>query len=693
MVIDDFSVIRATYPDVQNENLFLPYLLFYLRREGITSLLVNTDPEKPGPDCRDRFEQEFRALVDNRLYTWHVPFFGEDKVAIAAIPPIGRAGVRVRELLPARKHPVDLTVDPHFELYTGLEEGEPEPVPLEVRLFRETPAFEQYINHENLVFGELFKAAPTRHTVIVGQPLDEYDALRDFCSLASQRHLNHTLVFQVDEFWGMQRGGLRSQCEYLEGTSVDADGKPAADVDSLVLFRKSEAGRIKKTPIRRSNFFAPKGYNLGTNPKERQAVDRIPFTWDFGFLLCRENCWIEAKDKDLTLRGNNGQLIKVGNVWKALTKPEGARARALADVPEVQPRPEFPGAATSWRAFLEACQLVAQARGSKTMSSVPAFDLSLLAPESFSCLVLEIWASEILRNNKPLAEAVCKREWESAPAEGLVSWLVGKADKTISQQCHTWLESASRGTNGAEGRWLELYKAWLLLAESLNLPDFVEPTRSYEFKPREGDRLAVAIRHWYKSAAAQSDTFDPLDPVLPCRLPGSFSVRGDWFLAVRQGSRSDRLADQALDLLSSRRGNMTRLQAGLGLPTRQTVNDPHDLLRVRLFKSCDQGQREKVTYKSLRAIGANEQEEFHWFWRSRLLDYDRQARVWQKWLGRTLLFWNRMRFDLRQNWVSGFRAYDSIDQGTPSKPEKALLTSFAKRCDFLVSELRDCTLR
>jgi hypothetical protein len=47
-------------------------------------------------------------------------------------------------------------------------------------------------------------------------------------------------------------------------------------------------------------------------------------------------------------------------------------------------------------------------------------------------------------------------------------------------------------------------------------------------------------------------------------------------------------------------------------------------------------------------IGAG--ERFSWLWRSRLLHYDRHARAWHKWLGRTLLFWNRLRHDRAHEW-------------------------------------------
>jgi hypothetical protein len=278
---------------------------------------VNTHPERPGRGYSDRFEQEFRALVDNRLYTWHIPFYGKDRIAIAAIPPMDET-TGVRELrLPRQDDPVDLVVDPHFELYSGLEEGNPSRVPLEVRLFQETAAFENYINRENLAYDEAFKAAPGRSSVIVPQRTEEYQVLHEAWSLEDRRRLNHTLVFQVDEFWSMGRGALREQRHYLAAETVDGDGQPAKVADPFGLFQLS-AEEVFAGPKRRREFFSTEGYALDCS--DDSEIDRVPFTWDFGFLHCRERCWIGAKDEALSIQGADGKNMFVGNVWDSLTK-------------------------------------------------------------------------------------------------------------------------------------------------------------------------------------------------------------------------------------------------------------------------------------------------------------------------------------------------------------------------------------
>ncbi len=131
---------------------------------------------------------------------------------------------------------------------------------------------------------------------------------------------------------------------------------------------------------------------------------------------------------------------------------------------------------------------------------------------------------------------------------------------------------------------------------------------------------------------------------------------------------------------------------GLGLPTRQIVlESDYESLKVKLFKSGPRGERVRATYQDLLDIGAKE-GEFHWLWRSRLRDYDRQTRAWHKWLGRTLLFWNRLRYDRGRDWESGFKLYDRVSGFRTNEitvTEMGIMKSFASRCDFLVAELLD----
>src|SRR5262249_43334133 len=127
---------------------------------------------------------------------------------------------------------------------------------------------------------------------------------------------------------------------------------------------------------------------------------------------------------------------------------------------------------------------------------------------------------------------------------------------------------------GFRGYSLELYKAWLLLIEALDLESLQNEPGVFRFKTgRPANCLAVASRRWYKTAGmtVPADMRPDPSPVFYTRLPGHFATRGEWFVAVVSGSRSDRLANRAVDLLCSQRGNERRLSMGIGLPARRLL--------------------------------------------------------------------------------------------------------------------------
>src|SRR5258708_2099865 len=74
LVIDDWTTFLATYPAVANDPLFLPYLCFFLRREGVTTLIIDTQSGNPSHLLREDKNLELRTLAQYHLYTWHVPF-------------------------------------------------------------------------------------------------------------------------------------------------------------------------------------------------------------------------------------------------------------------------------------------------------------------------------------------------------------------------------------------------------------------------------------------------------------------------------------------------------------------------------------------------------------------------------------------------------------------------------------------
>jgi len=141
------------------------------------------------------------------------------------------------------------------------------------------------------------------------------------------------------------------------------------------------------------------------------------------------------------------------------------------------------------------------------------------------------------------------------------------------------------------------------------------------------------------------------NPVIHARLPGYATVRGDWFLLIGKESRSRRLGERAIDLLSRRRTHLERLEAGMGLPVRRLLKESwdqkssyagrdgfkhYDEVLTAMADFEDDGRRRMVRYSDFLQLGCTNDEHDHlqWLWRSRLRDYNRHDRVWEQWLGR-----------------------------------------------------------
>lgn len=764
LVVDNLRIVRDMYPAVGKDPLFLPLLAFYLGREGVTSLMLDTDSGRPDKDPSDETNRELRSLVAHQLYTWHVPFFGQKRIAIAAVPSASarHKGI-IREVKLANDLMGDMKarpeVDPHFELYSGLEEGKPEAVPLSVLLYAETPVVQEYVQRENLFFKQVFPSlgrSGTNSDIVIGKCTSEYEVLRDFCHMPTDLRLDHSMVFQVDGFWSLRRNGsLENQYSYLRDRTTASDGSASME-DPFHLFQP-----LEQPPKERFDYFQNKYYRHrvrlsdGLAPEnQKRKVDRIPFTWDFGFLLCKIDPWRLAVEKPLKmmvmeltdglketqknaleeLKKKLDNTLTVGSVWNTLPKtidplrkpgkrPRRQRAprfslnrnelKGLEYIGEDQPRVNI--RLDSWRAFLEAARVVADAAADRLGHAVQPFDFVSMAGDSVSSMVLEIWFSEIWERGaaaqRRILNDVSQAEYFEPTNLSLVSLLSEERSilDTYTDFKRRWKEAELDEKPdlrlSLKGYSLELYMSWLLLLEVLDFSSFHNPVNPFDFRPdRSPVQEAVAARHWYKSAcvaaASGEKTGHPSELMVAVRLPGKFSVRGDWFLATSKGSRSARLAARALDVLSSRRANIIRLQMGLGLPTRDILDDDQiGQLRTGLRGPDVKGIIDNVKYENLiqkltaRHSGETNSEidsdDFHWLWRSGLQDYDRHSRPWRKWLNRIFLWTHHYHRQHSSGWIGGFRPYDQLQRGDYSKVINFdSFLQFAEMCDLLIAELK-----
>jgi KaiC/GvpD/RAD55 family RecA-like ATPase len=721
LVINDFSTIMDTYAQVRDDPLFLPFTMFYLGREGPTTLILDTHPGRPDPESAEAFHSDLRTLADHTIYTWRVTaFYGEHRVAIAAIPPVSAdPQVRVRELKwkphGARETPI---VNPDFELYSGLESNQPRPVALQVRLYAETEQHKKHIDRVNRVFETIFTPvsglatdqfvlppAATAHSaerprIVCPEEIGDYNRLQDFCHLHGGVKLDHTIVLQVDEFWANQNT-LRSQVPYLMTRTTDRLGNCDSVADPYGQYQTQPIVRRAKAPYRKRDFFDTRGYEIPADVAVNALdVDRVPFTWDFGFLALSEDSWKNAIKVE-ELNGESDLDRPVQRVWRAFE--DTSRCTSISGIASEWDENR------DWSKFLRACVFVAESERASGKNAVAAFDLAMPSPESFSCLLLEIWASEILRSERlgllsggnrdvtnEVIDQLATRKWDSVRrgTNGLITWLSG-------EPAH-----GDRSVQRFRGFSLELYRSWLLLIEALDLSSFENVTGAFAFKDaHEANSGSVATRHWYKTAVARDKSGGDRG-VRYCRLPGHFSTRGDWFLAVARGSRSSRLGDLALDLLCSTRGNMRRLLVGLGLPTRHLTNEG-DFSRfgTRLEQRSHEPAHvtSTLTYGDVLNLGSSEtnckSEKYYWLWRSGLAHYHHQAMIWQNWSYRILRRWQKLRVAAGHKWISGFRIYDLLDQAAGPRgdvAEKACaelealpsFRDFPDRCEDLLAQLR-----
>ncbi len=301
-----------------------------------------------------------------------------------------------------------------------------------------------------------------------------------------------------------------------------------------------------------------------------------------------------------------------------------------------------------------------------------ALDLGRLDPESFGCLVLEIWTSEVYdRLGKKPFDFETKNDRNEMAKKKLIGMLTTKAWPDAFAISEKPDEADQSLVHAFRYYPFELFKTWLLLVDVLDLDRMIAAEPSFGLAVQDGLGRGAAVRHWYSSACMAQGSDEEARNVLVVGLPGHFSVRGDHFLAVARDSRSSRLADHALDILSSRRGNIARLHTGMGLPVRDIDLDD-GFLRSRLLartKEGPEGTRSRVSYSALKQLGATDTPgSFFWFWRSGLSDYGAHCRSWRTWLARMGSSWSQLKSSRGIEWVPGFEIYDRIERHNIQRP-------------------------
>jgi KaiC/GvpD/RAD55 family RecA-like ATPase len=762
VVIDDLCVLSEVNPEIVADGAFLPFLTFYLQREGVVSLLVHTDSVRPNVPSEDETTRSLLSILKSAILTWNVPFEGRSRVAIGVMPHTDpeKNGI-VRELELRGEVP---QVTRKFELYSGIEEGKPVSVPLAVYIFNETPPFAAYVAEEDRLFREVFSSVENASPVNPGQVIfpmgsQRYLALRDFTHLSLDAQDGHTMVFQIDEYWALQVPHILDNMNSYLCTPLPRKSDEHVLEDPFSLFVGPPKWKIQSEGSEdgqkygRIDYFRNSGY-VAERPEPDAKTDqnqagfkksdmrkfRVPFMWDFGFILARSAPWNMAMNEELfaeTERENpNGKEINpirdedlnrmiplkgdsVGLVYQILSGEKKENGDPQEDPSKIKP------GRVSWRKFLGACKQVADVHYRQTGAPTVPFDIACPSAETMNALVLEIWQSELEIERRLLAIPASGKAGNSeilvsllknSPVAGNVK-SIEDAFRQFKDTASNWKEDTNWTIRRDEFRKLPLgafclYKTWLLLIEVLQFDEFLDPANPFTFRVgRTASLHAVASRHWYKTACAYSSELYNSegihDSVVAMRLPGSYSTRGDWFLGSPKSSRSKLLAQNAIDLLCSRRANLARMQQGLGLPVRDILDDNackqlRTALRCKMRQSSPDktrsGERRReeeielsteIKYGQLCALGKEDGDtEFHWLWRRHFEDYDRLGRPMQKWLVRLFRWTGDYRMRRSRKWRGGFPGYDLLTRKYLGEVgDYDSFVEFGELCDLLCGEL------
>ena len=316
--------------------------------------------------------------------------------------------------------------------------------------------------------------------------------------------------------------------------------------------------------------------------------------------MLKSRAWSNLTDRVPNALKVLGPDLKVSDVWDATRRvdepqpedgPTGESTRRNRSDRDELRAPVVPSGGHlsnwSWRAFFGACRVVASREARRLSCPIPVFDVSMIAPQSLSCLVLEIWMSEIL--TELFVKSTSEKSTPSNQKE---------LEKFLVTFHNSWDQKREFGLDQLAKKYKKaLERALLLIAGAIDLRTIFDPDKPFGFRSRGASLSAVASRHWYKTAVEFQGQMPTEEPLTPACLPGHYSTRGDWYLAALKNGRSSRLADRVLDVLNSRRANMTRLQAGLGLPVRDLLPFENDRekwgFRTRLLTESD-GRRQGV---------------------------------------------------------------------------------------------------
>ena len=614
VVIDNWNTILESHPALASDPLVMQRVFQLLKEEGVLAYIVGTQPGSPNAGNAVRRTHNIGQLEAIHIHTWPVDFFGDRRIAISSsVPGSSDRRTAIYELARDEKSESGVKVLPDFDLYEDLESGKAKRVDLRVKLYsgyhkddNKRVDFEgSYSDEVSALFGDLFPNSKNGRDVVSFESIERYDAFKEYIQNMGTAKLDETLLFQVDEFWNSDssaRGSLARLTDFLDSKAMDGNAKRTRFIDEVPqgdfkIPLHKDFGMILAD---REAWRRAKDYNLTEYTFEKSGKEFYPFfsntNWDYPSIP------LTSSLKDEGSGAVDSRFLTVSDVWNALC-PKGSELDD-STYPKLHP---------SWEMFLAACRIVASRSG-----RLP-FDIDMRTSESLSSLVLEIWFSKIL--DQLYVEAKGGRPyWKGASKKANEPNL-----RTESKMFAKWFTSQSAD---AIYTLPSLVKEWNQeLDYSLRVLIENLPSRFHEhgLAMSKAEKDAVAFRTWFAPAILCQKENPNL---VPLRVPGRFSVRGDWHLGAAKASRSILLAQSAIDKLTSNSMNRKRLRDGVGLP----VVEVAELIDTPLNCIRRDGVTERLSYGGLlelepkeTGLGKSKEPSLRRIFRSRIKDYDQDS--------------------------------------------------------------------
>lgn len=616
VVIDNWTGIIEAHKSLEDDPQILQRVFRTLQEEGVLATIISTQAGSPNAKPSLFHEQSIMRLEARRLHVWPVDFYGQRRLAITSSLS-GRYDPNsfVFELRQKEDYRYRIETSKDFHVYRDLETGHAKPIELKVKLYSGYHEDEgnrsTYMHEVASLFGDLYSG----QEVVSFEYIERYSGFRDYIRNLHRSKLDHTLVFQVDEYW-------------------NADNSELAELTP-------EPDSTEKTETENGNTSNSNSAQNSDGANNRTF--RLPLHKDFGILLLHEQSWEDARNVVIpkwfrTPHGHadsekNGQsqpiFLHQGLLYdenSAMPKYAEFDEFTMADIralaedisklnfqsvgesPQLTVGDVFDALSLSqnnnpsdnklmptqisWAVFLDACQVVAQNSG-----KLP-FEVDMRTTETLNCLMLEVWFS---RMKSGLLQECLKEKFQSntgAPQNHKenVNNFIGlwkHASNPGQSNSPTSLDFPASLNKLLENPWFRQSLVDSVAVVAGCLPSNYKQGVLANAKPNPN---SVAIRTWYTTAVLTQNEHDGF---VPAKLPGSFAVRGDWFLGVAAGSRSLELATRAINNLTTYSMNLKRLRLGVGLPVQSFSN--LDLVETALTRPTRYAE-ERLNLRQLLSI-------------------------------------------------------------------------------------------